>query len=201
MSNQEAGAVRPFFPREFFEQTPLACAEQLTGAVFCWREHEVRIVETEAYDAAGDPACHTWTRPSARAFVAGHPPGTAYVYLNYGVHWLFNVLIKGSRRSGFVLVRAVARLDGAGDPREGAGPGKAARMLGMDRSVHGLDLCAAHGDSGFYQDSVRLPRVVRSPRIGISRGQDLLWRFFLRDHPAVSGPRNARAKKQGADNN
>ena len=57
-----------------------------------------RIVETEAYDAVGDAACHTWFRPSARTFVEAGRAGDAYVYMNYGVHWLFNVLVKG--RSG-----------------------------------------------------------------------------------------------------
>jgi len=52
-------------------------------------------VETEAYRAVGDKACHTFKRPSARDFVAAHQAGDAYVYLSYGMHWLFNILIQG----------------------------------------------------------------------------------------------------------
>jgi len=182
-----------FFPREFFCRTPLRCARELTGAIFQWKAHEVRVVETEAYDSVGDPACHTWTRPSARHFVETHAPGSAYVYLNYGMHWLFNVLIKGSHRSGFVLIRAVEVIPREGleiaDRKAGAGPGKAARLLGIDGSVHGLDLCDPKNATGFRRDEVRLPAVLRSPRVGISQGQDLFWRFYLKNHPSVSGPR------------
>jgi DNA-3-methyladenine glycosylase len=153
----------------------------------------LRIVETEAYDAEGDPACHTFSRPSARRFVAEHPPGTAYVYLNYGVHWLFNLLVKSPRRQGFVLVRAVEILPAPTvpeqiPPRAGAGPGKLTRLLGIDGSHHGWDLFANDSPASLTLDPGSTTSVVRSPRIGISRGQDLLWRFSLRGHPDVSVP-------------
>jgi 3-methyladenine DNA glycosylase Mpg len=73
--------------------------------------------------------------------------------------------------------------------RAGAGPGKAARLLGIDGSVHGMDLCQPGVQSGFWTKPERWGSVVRTPRIGISRGQDLLWRFCLKNHPSVSGPR------------
>lgn len=178
-----------FLPRSFFSRTPLSCARELTGAMFHWRACVVRIVETEAYDALGDPACHTFTRPSTRRFLEENPPGTAYVYLNYGVHWLFNILVKGGSRSGFVLVRAIEFLKGPLlpiHPRAGAGPGKATRLLGIDGSIHGLDLYAPNSPARFALSPTPPPRRIRSPRIGISRAQDLLWRFSIRDHPAVS---------------
>jgi DNA-3-methyladenine glycosylase len=155
-----------------------------------WENWTLRIVETEAYEAEGDPACHTFCRPSARRFVAENPPGTAYVYLNYGVHWLFNVLVKSPRRQGFVLVRAVEILQAPQEvaARAGAGPGKLTRLLGIDGSHHGTDLFAATASTSFALDRPAKKSVIRSPRIGISRGQELLWRFSLRDHPDVSVP-------------
>ena len=67
----------------FFNRHPVECARELIGGHFHWDGCSGRIVETEAYLSIGDEACHTWFRPTARAFVARHPEGTAYVYLNY----------------------------------------------------------------------------------------------------------------------
>src|SRR5256886_4712978 len=70
------------------------------------------IVESEAYLAENDEAAHTFTRPSARAFIERNGPGAAYVYFNYGVHWMLNVLVKGGAADGFVLIRALQPLRG-----------------------------------------------------------------------------------------
>ena len=89
--------------RSFFERDPVLCARELIGCTLGLEGAFGVIVETEAYAAEGDPACHTWKRHGARDFVARNDPGTAYVYLNYGMHWLFNLLVKGGERDGFVL--------------------------------------------------------------------------------------------------
>lgn len=168
----------------FFTAHPAECARALIGAEFRWDGCVGRVVETEAYAAEGDPACHTFFRPSARAFVADHPAGTAYVYLNYGVHWLFNVLVKGGKAQGFVLFRALEPMKGLAAmrrrrKREGAaelcsGPGRLTQALGIGRGVHGCR---------FLEGSERGLRagaavgILRGPRIGISRGRELPWRF------------------------
>jgi len=85
--------------RSFFERNPVMCARELIGCTLGLGSTMGIIVETEAYAAAGDPACHTMKRPSAREFVATNPPGTAYVYLNYGMHWMLNFLVKGGERT------------------------------------------------------------------------------------------------------
>lgn len=64
---------------EFFKRSPLNCARKLIGCQLVWDKCRVKIDETEAYFAVGDPACHTWSRPSAREFVERHSAGTAYV--------------------------------------------------------------------------------------------------------------------------
>jgi len=187
--------------RDFFERSPLVCARQLIGAELCWGECSGIIVETEAYAAVGDTAAHTFFRPSARAFVANHPPGTAYVYLNYGMHWLFNVLVKGRRGDGFVLVRALEPARGVAAMAERrrlddvrklcAGPGRLTQALGIDGTWHGGDLCA-DAEHAFAARLGR-PRLVADERIGISTAAELPWRFTLAGSAYVSvKPRVAR---------
>lgn len=168
----------------FFERDPVSCARELIGARFVWHGSEGRIVETEAYAAEGDPACHTFFRPGARAFVADHVAGTAYVYLNYGVHWLFNVLVKGPQAAGFVLFRALEPLSGIermrdrrgrSDPRElCSGPGKLTRAFGIGAETHGQEFLS-RPETGIFSGE-RLPTVATG-RIGITRGREFPWRF------------------------
>ena len=148
---------------EFFERDPATCARELIGCVLVWKGQRGTIVETEAYAATGDEACHTWFRPSARKFVAENPAGAAYVYLNYGVHWLFNILVKGGAAEGFVLFRAV---ETEGTPRLGAGPGRLTKLLGIDGSAHGTRFLDEE-DTGIFRGG-EAPVVVTGSRIGIS---------------------------------
>lgn len=179
--------------RTFFQSDPVTCARTLVGCRLQWGERSGLVVETEAYDAEGDEACHTWTRPSARDFVARHREGAAYVYFNYGVHWMLNVLVKG-RRSGFVLIRALEPLTGVTAMREArgqtelralcSGPGKLAQALGVTGSDHGRDLCVEE-DFTFHRSRARI-EVAASPRVGITKAVELPWRFFVPGSPHVS---------------
>ena len=169
---------------DFFEQDPVTCAQGLIGCHFVWNGCVGRIVETEAFDSVDDPACHTWFRPSARAFVEAGNAGDAYVYMNYGVHWLFNILVKGGKRSGFVLFRAlepVSGLDlmrkrrlGVKDSLLSAGPGRLTRAFGIDGSIHG-ERFLRNSDCGLVRG--KAVNTIVGPRIGISRAKDLFWRF------------------------
>lgn len=175
--------MEPIF-EDFFAQDPVTCARGLIGCHFVWHGCVGRIVETEAYDSVDDPACHTWFRPSTRAFVDAQQTGDAYVYMNYGVHWLFNILVKGGKRSGFVLFRALEPVSGIDlmrgrrqrvkDCLLGAGPGRLTRALGIDGNVHGVSFLRAEG-CGLLRGEPVQP--IAGPRIGISRAKDLLWRF------------------------
>ncbi len=91
-------------PASFFERDPLICARELIGAELFWGNCSGVLVETEAYNAINDEACHTFMRPSTRAFIERNKAGAAYVYFNYGMHWMLNVLVKG-QENGFVLIR------------------------------------------------------------------------------------------------
>jgi len=190
--------------REFFTQSPVECARALVGCELVWGACSGIVVECEAYAAVGDPACHTFTRPSAREFVERHTAGTAYVYLNYGMHWMLNVLVKGEE-DGFVLLRAIEPRRGltAMQKRRGGkegreltgGPGRLAAALGVTGRHHGTDLCSSERRC-FYP--ALTAEVVADARIGISRAQDLRWRFSQSDNPFVSvSPRGTKKPSRG----
>ena len=202
-------------PRDFFQRDPLTCARELIGCELVWHECAGIIVETEAYSAVNDEASHTFMRRAARDFVARHPPGTAYVYMNYGVHWLLNALVKGGTEDGFVLIRALEPTRGLELMQKRrlaraktaavfsiqalcSGPGKLAQALGISGSDHGRDLCAGEkGGIGFRLRGKGEPPadIQTHVRIGISKAAHLPWRFLLRGspfisvHPKVAAPR------------
>lgn len=184
--------------REFFTQPPVECARGLVGAELVWGACRGIVVECEAYASVGDPASHTFTRPSARAFLAKHPPGAAYVYFNYGMYWMLNVLVKNGGVDGFVLLRAIepTRGEAAMKRRRGGrsgreltgGPGRLSMALGVTGRDHGRDFCAS-GKRGFLarKEGEDLD-IIADGRIGISRAKDYPWRFSIADNPFVSVP-------------
>lgn len=186
--------------RAFFERDVLVCARELVGCEMVHGECRGRIVETEAYAEFGDEACHTFLRRSAREFIANHSAGAIYVYQNYGIHWLFNILTKSPAGSGFVLVRALAPLSGLdlmrrrrgleADGRLCSGPGKLTVAMGVGREWHGTDV--------FQENGVRLEPgksiVETDVRIGITKAADKLWRFLEKNSVWVS----VRPKKKGS---
>ena len=184
-------------PAEFFTRDPLTCARELIGCELVWGRCRGRVVETEAYAALGDEACHTFLRRGAQRFVDENPPGTAYIYLNYGVHWLLNALVKGPGGEGFVLVRALEPTAGLPFMRERrgledpvklcSGPGKLTQALNIRPDFHGKSLCADPRQS-FHAPApdAPAPEIVTDVRIGISRAADLPWRYLERGNRHVS---------------
>ena len=188
-----------FLEREFFERDPLACARALIGCELVAGECAGIIVETEAYCAVGDEACHTFFRPSTREFMACHEPGAAYVYLNYGMYWLLNVLVKGGNGGaddGFVLIRAVEPVRGIELMRQRrgrhalhelcSGPGKLTQAFGITGADHGTNLCNG-GEIGFRMRMPH-PEVETCLRVGINKSAHLPWRFLLKESRFVSVP-------------
>ena len=181
----------------FFQRDPLLCAQELVGVELVWGKCSGIVVETEAYLTLNDEACHTFTRPSTRAFVERNVAGTVYIYMNYGVHWMLNVLVKGGARSGLILIRALEPRRGLGlmRSRRGvedvhrlcSGPGKLAQALDITKRHHEMNLCADPRYC-FIRSTDLDVRVVADPRIGISRARDLPWRFTLADSPFLSVP-------------
>lgn len=196
---------RPVLRSSFFERDPLLCARELIGVDLIWGRCSGIVVETEAYLTLHDEASHTFTRPGARAFVERNAAGTAYIYLNYGVHWMLNVLVKGGARSGLILIRALEPRRGLNVMRERrgvadasrlcSGPGKLAQALDITNRHHEMNLCADPLHCFMRGDAVEVP-VVADPRIGISRARDFPWRFTLASSPFVSVPvRSSKARK------
>ncbi len=189
---------------DFFSTDPLTAARALLGCELRWDGCVGLVVETEAYTAEGDESCHTFLRRGARRFVAEHGPGTAYVYQNYGIHWLLNVLIKGpggGAADGFVLIRALVPTVGLDRMRARrgleaerllcAGPGRLTVAMGISSGEHGKSLCE-DPERGFTLPDVTGPaptgEIVAAPRIGITRAADFPWRFLYRGNPFVSRP-------------
>src|SRR5262245_51694156 len=178
----------------FFKRDPLRCARELIGTELIWGECSGVVVEVEAYAAIDDEAAHTFTRPSARSFIERNKAGAAYVYFNYGVHWMLNVLVKGDVNC-FVIIRALAPRRGIElmQPRRGvddfgelcSGPVKITRAFAVTGQDHEMDLCSDPRHC-FVSNSRAALAVVADKRIGISRSAHLPWRFTLRGSPFVS---------------
>ena len=179
---------------DFFRRDPIICARELVGSELIWGHCAGIVVETEAYLAENDEACHTFSRPSARAFVEKNQAGAAYIYFSYGAHWMLNVLVKG-RANGFVLFRAVEplrgielmkRRRGVNDVRKlCSGPGKLTQAFDITHRQHEMDLCSDPHHC-FARTIKKEPDVIADERIGISRSAHHPWRFTSRGSKFVS---------------
>jgi len=169
-------------------------ARMLIGAVLLVDGVGGRIVETEAYDRE-DPASHSYSGPTPRNQSMFGPPGRAYVYRSYGIHWCLNFVCREEGHGAGVLIRAIEplhRLDvmqarrGLDDARLlCSGPGRVGQALGITRELNGCRLDRAP----FEVLAAAEPHdVVSGPRIGISKGVEAPWRFGLAGSRFVSRP-------------
>lgn len=156
-------------PRAFYARPTVEVARSLLGKTLEMNGRGGRILEVEAYLPAGDEAAHAWRGRTRRTEVLFGPPGHAYVFLNYGVHYCLNVVAEPEGVPGCVLIRSV---EGAGD-----GPGKLTRALGVTLSQYGADL--TRGPLVIH-DAPEARAVEVTPRVGIRRSADLPLRFKLR---------------------
>ena len=158
-----------------------------------------RIVETEAYLGADDPASHAARLKTGRVAVMSGEPGIAYVYRSYGIHAMLNVVAKPPTETGAVLIRALEPLLGLdlmrlrrGVENERllcSGPGKLCQALGISLDLHGADLTAS--DRLWIAAGFPIREVSTSGRIGISRGQEHPWRYWVTGSPHVSAHRRS----------
>jgi DNA-3-methyladenine glycosylase len=187
--------TRRRLPRSFFARPTLTVARDLVGQVLVHRAPDGlaagRIVEVEAYIGEDDPACHAAPGPTPRNAPLYGPPGVAYVYLNYGLHHLMNVV---TERRGFpaaVLIRALEPLDGlalmqrrriaCGAPPHRTtadticqGPGNLSVAMGITLAQNRTDLAGA---TLFLEDRGLAAMDVKwTPRIGIQVGTEHEWR-------------------------
>lgn len=155
-----------------------------------------RIVETEAYDH-DDPASHSFAGPTPRNAAMFGPPGRAYVYRSYGIHWCLNFVCREEGHGAGVLIRALEPTHGLAVMRERrglenmrllcAGPGRVGQALDIDLRHSGMQLDRPPFE---LQPPMMLPlnTVLVGPRIGISKAQEMPWRFGLAGSPFVSRP-------------
>ena len=190
--------------RAFYERPTLDVARDLIGKVLV---HETRagvasgvIVEAEAYIGEGDPACHAAPGPTKRNAPLYGPPGVAYVYLNYGIHYLVNAVTEAEGSPAAVLIRALEPRDGIALMRRRRGtsaggdvnalcrgPGNLTKALGITLAQNRLDLT---GSALRIEDRKEPLRTVQwSRRIGINVGVEQEWRVTAAGSPAVSGRR------------
>jgi DNA-3-methyladenine glycosylase len=167
----------------------------------CWLERSiqgqvlrVKIVETEAYDQS-DVASHSYKGETPRTTVMFGPAGHLYVYFTYGMHYCCNVVTGPIGHGSAVLIRAVEPLNGAAamsQARHGLtgvqltnGPAKLCQALEINHVLNGHDL-QAEPLRLKLQPAVPQTAVTQTTRIGISRGQEVPWRFYLAGNPFVS---------------
>lgn len=196
--------------RDFYARPTLDVARELLGAVLVHRRGHVStsgvIVEVEAYIGETDPACHAAAGRTRRNAPLYGPPGFSYVYLNYGIHCLVNVVTEAVDEPAAVLIRAISPVDGVATMRRRRsraakgrragtgsvlpdealcrGPGNLTMAMGITLGENQLDVT---GRRLFVEDrGSSHGAVVWGPRIGIRVGADRPWRAWLAGHPAVS---------------
>jgi DNA-3-methyladenine glycosylase len=178
-------------PADFHGDAP-DVARMLIGAVLRVDGVGGRIVETEAYDRE-DPASHSHSGPTPRNRVMFGPPGRAYVYRSYGIHWCLNFVCREEGHGAGVLIRALEPLHGLAVMCERRGMHEP-RLLCSGPGRLGQALAITHDFNGHRLDQkpfeVFAPEghhdIVVGPRIGISKAADVPWRFGLAGSPFVS---------------
>ncbi len=212
---RNAMAQEQRLPRAFYARDTLQVARELLGArlVRIWQGQRLsgRIVECEAYKGLGDTASHASRGQTPRNAVMFGPPGHAYVYFTYGIHWMLNVVTEPEGVAAAVLIRAIEPVEGTetmwelrrarGRPRRltdlTSGPAKLTQALAIDGSLNGADLVTDPRLWLEFDQTIPPDQIARGPRIGIhyaaEADRNAPWRFWVRDNPFVSHPRGAQA--------
>ncbi len=193
-------------PRSFFARSTLDVARDLLGMRLVRLEGNRRIagiiVETEAYQGEEDLGCHARAGRTRRTALMYGPPGHAYIYFAYGMHWLLNCVTEGEGTPAAVLLRSLVPTEGReiianrrrGQPenRWADGPAKLCQAFGIDGSLNGIDLCGP--DAGlFLEYGAPIPpeNVTAGPRVGLNTvpepWKSIPWRFraAVEDHAAL----------------
>ena len=192
-------------PHSFYARPTLQVAEELLGKVLVHRTRQGTasgvIVETEAYIGEDDPACHASFGRTARTEPLFGPPGFAYVYLNYGVHYLMNAVTEADGYPGAVLIRALQPLEGIELMKNRRvpngrgidehdlcrGPGNLTKALGITIKDNRLDLTASK--LTIEDRGISVGEIATGPRIGIRVAVERPWRYWVEGHRSVSARR------------
>jgi len=193
-----AGRPGPPLPHSFYERPARVVARALLGKVLVHAGRSGRIVETEAYVGAHDLACHAARGRTARTSILWGPPGRAYVYFVYGMHWCFNAVTGREGHPAAVLVRGLEPLEGFDGPVRLDGPARLCRALGITGAENGSDLTTS-AVRILDAPAVRGRDVARGARIGVDYAEE--WaeaplRFWVRGSSGVSRGRPSRRPGQ-----
>jgi DNA-3-methyladenine glycosylase len=185
--------------RSFFGRSVHEVAPDLIGATLLVSGVGGRIVEVEAYHHT-DPAAHSFRGPTARNAVMFGPPGYAYVYRSYGIHWCLNFVCEPKGSASAVLIRALEPLAGLAAMRRRrgtddekllcAGPGRVCAALAITAEHNGLALDRAPFEIFARTEAAE---VVAGPRIGLTKAIDRPWRYGLKGSRFLSKPFRAAA--------
>lgn len=194
----------PIVPRDFYQRAPDAVARALLGKILV-RRYEGRrlagrIVEVEAYLGLDDPAAHAFAGKTARNAVLFGPPGFAYVYFIYGMHYCLNISCEPEGQAGCVLLRAVQPLEGLVTMAElrgldadaparllASGPGRLCEALGITRSTHnGIDVTSRRTGLHVEDDGYSPERIEALPRVGIRKAAERPLRFVIAGNHFIS---------------
>jgi DNA-3-methyladenine glycosylase len=180
--------------RGFFRRSVHEVAPDLIGAVLLFDGVGGRIVELEAYDQT-DPAAHSFRGPTRRNAVMFGPPGYAYVYRSYGIHWCLNLVCEPAGSAGAVLIRALQPTEGLPVMRRRrgvtderllcSGPGRLCEALRITAAHNGLALDAP--PFALFARTGRV-EVVVGPRIGITKAVEKPWRYGEKGSRFLSKP-------------
>jgi DNA-3-methyladenine glycosylase len=186
--------VRP----DFYARPVVDVARDLIGCVVRHGPCAGVIVETEAYHDS-EPACHAFAGLTPRTATLFGPPGRAYVYRSYGIHFLLNAVAEPEGVGAAALIRALEPVDGIDLMRERrgverlrdlcSGPGKLTQALGIGLARNGCDLETGPVTIEPPLSGWDAPVVTVSRRVGITKAVDLPWRFSVAGNPHVSPPR------------
>lgn len=188
--------------RRFYSRYTPDVARELLGCVLVRRigrrALSGKIVEVEAYRGSDDPASHSYRGATKRSSIMFGEAGHVYVFFSYGNHWCLNFTTEKEGQPGAVLIRALEPIEGIAEMARNRGvselgrltngPGKLTKALSIDGSFNGEDLVKSRRI--YVEKGEESVRVQASARIGISRGEELHWRFFVEGNPFVS-KRNA----------
>jgi len=185
--------------KSFFNRSVLEVAPDLIGATLLVNGVGGRLVEVEAYRQT-EPAAHSFRGPTERNAVMFGPPGFAYVYRSYGIHWCLNFVCEPKGTASAVLIRAIEptaglaamrRRRGVADERLlCSGPGRLCEALGITKAQYGLALDAPPFELFARQTDVE---IVAGPRIGITKAIQLPWRYGEKGSRFLSKPFSATA--------
>jgi DNA-3-methyladenine glycosylase len=182
-------------------------ARALLGCLVSAGRVTVRLTEVEAYGGVGaDPASHAHRGPTPRNAIMFGPPGFAYVYFVFGMHWCLNVVVEPAGQAAAVLVRAGEVVDGLDTARlrRGAavptrdlarGPARLTTALGIDKSADGTSLVDGSGPLTLAPPTAPVDAIASGPRVGVVGGADTPWRFWLAGDPTVSAYRPHVARR------